>query len=74
MIDFEKAVIDSYEFCYEKSYPELPLDAVILEDIADHYEGWGDVIDLSNPHNYDKWLGALHFELDRQCLKYRREE
>lgn len=72
MIDFKEVVKEAYDFCYDKSYPQLPLDTDILEEIS-NYIGWED-IDLSSPIKYNNWLTELRCEMNRQNLDYKRDE
>lgn len=72
MIEFKQVVKEAHDFCYNKSYPNLPLDTDILEEIP-NYKGWED-IDLSTVKKYRSWLSEVRCELNRQNLEYQRDE
>jgi len=80
MLEFDEVVKYAYEYCYNRSYPELPLDTDILEELP-NWIGWEDIrpdLDNSNIFDpncpYNKWLTALRSELNRQGLNYKRDE
>ena len=81
MLSFPEVVKNAYEFCYQRSYPALPMDSEVLEEIP-NWKGWEN-LDLNiNTKNgsiqkdspYYKWLESLRIELNNQHLSYRRDE
>ena len=73
MLTFAEIVKDSHRHLYQFSYPDVPLDSDIAEDIVNSYLEYQN-IDLSTPEKYFSWILEVRYELNRQNLKYRRDE